>query len=145
MHVFAVGMVVSAQHTIGDMSWIAVAIGGGLGSLARHGVNHLMHARWLTTKFPAGTVAVNLVGCLAIGLLAGLLASERIAMKQSWREFLFVGVLGGFTTFSTFGLDTFTLVRSNAAGQAAIYAALQVVGGLAGVWVGYLLGSARTT
>jgi CrcB protein len=89
-------MVMSAQHTIGLMTWMAVAIGGALGSMARHGVNHLVHARWLTTRFPVGTVAVNLLGCLVIGALAGLLASERIVMRQNWREFVFVGLLGGF-------------------------------------------------
>jgi CrcB protein len=143
MTIFCIGMVMSAQHTIGPMVWMAVAIGGALGSMARHGVNHLMHVRWLTTRFPAGTVAVNLVGCLLIGLLAGLIASERIAMRPHWREFVFVGVLGGFTTFSTFGLDTFLLSRTHSAGQAALNIALHVLGGLAAVWLGYQLGTAR--
>jgi len=144
MHFFCIGMVVSAQHTIGHMAWMAVAIGGALGSMARHGVNHIVHARWLATRFPAGTVVVNLVGCLVIGLLAGLLASDRIAMRPNWREFVFVGVIGGFTTFSTFGLDTFLLARTHSAGQAALNVALQVVGGLAAVWLGYQLGAARS-
>ena len=123
------------------MTWIAVAIGGGLGSLARHAVNHLVHARWLTTRFPAGTVVVNVVGCLVIGLLAGLLASERIAMRPHWREFIFVGVLGGFTTFSTFGLDTFVLTRTHSVGQAAINVIAQVSGSLLAVWAGYHVGA----
>lgn len=123
---------------------MAVAIGGALGSMARHGVNHLVHVRWLTTRFPAGTVVVNLLGCLVIGLLAGLLASERIVMRPHWREFIFVGVLGGFTTFSTFGLDTFLLGRTHSGGQAAFNVALQVAGGLAAVWVGYQLGTTRS-
>lgn len=125
------------------MSWMAVAIGGALGSMARHGVNHLVHVRWMTTRFPAGTVVVNLLGCLVIGLLAGLLASERVVMRANWREFVFVGLLGGFTTFSTFGLDTFLLARTHSAGQAAVNVAVQVIGGLAVVWVGYLLGAMR--
>jgi CrcB protein len=126
------------------MVWMAVAVGGALGSMARHGVNHLVHVRWLATKFPAGTVVVNLLGCLVIGVLAGLLASNRIAMRPNWREFVFVGVLGGFTTFSTFGLDTFLLARTHSAGQAALNVALQVVGGLVAVWLGYQLGAARS-
>ena len=134
----------SAQHTIGSMSWMAVAIGGALGSMARHGVNHLVHVRWMTTRFPAGTVVVNLLGCLVIGLLAGLLASERVVMRANWREFVFVGLLGGFTTFSTFGLDTFLLARTHSAGQAAVNVAVQVIGGLTVVWVGYLLGAMRS-
>jgi CrcB protein len=131
---------VSAQHTIVKMTWIAIAVGGALGSMTRHGVNHLVHVRWLTTRFPVGTVVVNVVGCFIIGLLAGLLASDRIALRAHWREFVFVGLLGGFTTFSTFGLDTFLLARTHSAGQAATMAA-QVAGGLAAVWVGYHLGA----
>jgi len=126
------------------MTWFAIAVGGAIGSVARHAVNHLVHTRWLTTRFPVGTVAVNLVGCLIIGLLAGLIASERIALRFYWREFVFVGLLGGFTTFSTFGLDSFLLTRTHSAGQAAVNIALQVVGGLLAVWVGYSLG-AKTT
>lgn len=122
---------------------MAVAIGGALGSLARHGVNQLVHERWMATRFPAGTAVVNLVGCLLIGVLAGLLATERIAMRANWREFVFVGVLGGFTTFSTFGLDTFLLARTHATGQAALNVSLQVIGGLAAVWLGYAIGAMR--
>jgi fluoride exporter len=122
------------------MTWIAIAVGGAIGSVARHGVNHLVHVRWLTTRFPLGTVVVNVAGCFVIGLLAGLLASERIALRAHWREFIFVGLLGGFTTFSTFGLDTFVLSRGGSAGPAAVNVVLQVIGGLAAVWLGYRLG-----
>jgi CrcB protein len=120
--------------------WIAVAVGGALGSAARHGVNHLVHARWLTTRFPVGTVVVNVVGCFVIGLLAALLASNRLTLRIHWREFVFVGVLGGFTTFSTFGLDTLLLSRTHSAGHAVAYVAAQVIGGLFAVWIGYRLG-----
>ena len=145
INVFCIGMVMSAQHTIGAMAWMAVAIGGALGSMARHGVNHLVHVRWMTTRFPAGTVVVNLLGCLVIGVLAGLLASDRIALKPNWREFIFVGVLGGFTTFSTFGLDTFLLARTHSTGYAAVNVAVQVAGGLAAVWLGYHVGTGRSS
>ena len=60
-------------------------------------------------RFPLATVIVNIVGCCVIGVLAGLVATGRLPMRTSWREFVFVGILGGFTTFSTFGLDTITL------------------------------------
>ena len=76
-----------------------------------------------------------------IGLLAGLSASERIALRVHWREFIFVGLLGGCTTFSTFGLDTLLLARKRSAGPAAVNVAIQVVGGLAAVWLGYQLGA----
>lgn len=123
------------------MTWIAVAVGGALGSLARHAVNHLVHERWLTTRFPVATVVVNVAGCLVIGLLAGLIASERIELRLHWREFVFVGLLGGFTTFSTLGLDTFLLARTDSGAQAALNVAVQVVAGLAAVWAGYHLGT----
>ena len=123
---------------------MAVALGGALGSMARHGVNRLVHGRWLSTSFPVGTVVVNLLGCLVIGLLAGLIASERIAMRANWREFVFVGVLGGFTTFSTFGFDTLVLARGGGVSPAALNVAAHVIGGLAAVWVGYALGATRS-
>jgi CrcB protein len=139
-----IGMLQCAQHNIVGMTWIAVAVGGALGSLARHAVNHLVHLRWLTMRFPLSTVAVNVSGCVIIGLLAGLIASDRIALRGLSREFVFVGLLGGFTTFSTFGLDTLVLLRTGSAGQAALNVALQVVGGLAAVWFGYQLGARST-
>jgi CrcB protein len=122
------------------MGWMAVALGGALGSLARHGVNQIVHGRWLTTRFPVGTNVVNLVGCFIIGLLAGLLASDRLALRDTTRQFVFVGLLGGFTTFSTFGLDTLTLARGGSSTQAVLNVALQVVGGLVVVWAGYAIG-----
>ena len=119
---------------------IAVAVGGAIGSVARHGVNHLVQERLLITRFPFGTVSVNLIGCFIIGLLTGLLASNRIALRFYWREFVFVGLLGGFTTFSTFGLDTFLLARTQSGGAAFANVAVQVLGGLAAVWAGHELG-----
>jgi CrcB protein len=120
------------------MTWIAIAVGGAVGSMARHAVNHVTS----TARFPLGTATVNLAGCLAIGLLAGLVASQRLTLSLHWREFVFVGLLGGFTTFSTFGLDTFLLGRTHSSGYAVLNVALQVIGGLACVWVGYRAGTA---
>jgi CrcB protein len=120
--------------------WIAVAVGGAIGSVARHAVNHLVHARWLTTRFPVGTVVVNVAGCFVIGLLAGLVASNRLAFRFHWREFVFVGVLGGFTTFSTFGLDTYTLVQTHSGQAALMNVAASMIGGLVAVWIGYAVG-----
>ena len=122
-------------------TWIAVAVGGALGSMARHGVNHLVQSYVWLVRFPAATLIVNLAGCLIIGLLAGLLASERIALRFHWREFVFVGLLGGFTTFSTFGLDTFVLARTHAGGYAMANVLAHVAGGILAVWAGYRLGS----
>ena len=123
------------------MTWIAVGIGGALGSIARHAVNHWTHTHWLSTRFPVGTVLVNVAGCLIIGLLAGWLAVGRIALPFQWREFVFVGLLGGFTTFSTFGLDTLVLARAHSMGSAALNVGLHVGVGLGAVWLGYRLGA----
>jgi CrcB protein len=103
-------------------------------------VNHIVHAQWLTTRFPAGTAVINVTGCFVIGLLTGLIASNRLVLRFYWREFVFVGVLGGYTTFSTFGLDTHTLVQTNSSHAAVAYIAANMIGGLAAVWLGYAIG-----
>ena len=123
------------------MVWLAVAVGGALGSVARHGVNVLIHGRWPMARFPMATLVVNVAGCLIIGLLAGLVMSERIVLRFYWREFLFVGILGGFTTFSTFGLDTITLVRAHSMSAALWNVTAHVVIGLLAVQAGLFIGS----
>ena len=128
-------------HSGAVKTWVAVAVGGALGSMARHGVNHLVHSYGLATRFPGATLVVNLVGCFVIGFLAGLLSSDRIELRFYWREFVFVGLLGGFTTFSTFGLDTFVLARTQSATHAALNVVAHVAGGLLLLWLGYRLGS----
>lgn len=122
------------------MLWIAVAAGGAIGSLARHLIN-LEIARRLERQVPYATFAVNVVGCLIIGALAGRLASGRLVMAPAMRTFVFVGLLGGFTTFSTFGLDTFTLAQGGQYEAAFWNVAGQVALGLAGVWLGFHLGT----
>jgi CrcB protein len=121
------------------LTWIVVASGGALGCVARHGVNRLVHQHWPTTQFPVATVVVNLIGCCTIGALAGLIASGYLPMRIQWREFVFVGLLGGFTTFSTFGLDTVTLLRGGDLSQAFWNVTVHVVGGIAGVYGGLAL------
>jgi CrcB protein len=121
------------------LEWIAVGFGGALGSVARHGVNIIV-ARWLGSPVPYATLAVNLLGCAAIGLLAGGVASERLSMTPTARVFVFVGILGGFTTFSSFGLDTLTLVRTGRVAAALGNVAAQVGVGLAAVAIGYWTG-----
>jgi CrcB protein len=120
------------------MAWIAVAVGGALGSMARHGVNVIAN-RVLQTPIPYATAIVNVVGCFVIGTLAGLIASGRLHMSTTMRTFVFVGILGGFTTFSSFGLDTLTLTRGGAQAMALGNVAGQVSVGLLCVYLGYRL------
>src|SRR3954471_16807574 len=122
------------------MIWIAVAGGGALGSLARHAVN-LLFAHALERAVPYATAAVNIAGSFAIGLLAALLATGRLHMSAELRMFVFVGILGGFTTFSSFMLDTFTLGHGGDHSLAFWNVALQVALGLGAVWSGYRLGT----
>lgn len=120
------------------MILLAIAVGGGTGALLRHWVNHVVQSRY-GAAFPLGIFLVNAIGCLAIGLVAGLLASARVHISETGRAFIVVGILGGFTTFSSFGLDTFTLARGGQVGAAAFNAVGQLVVGLLAVWAGYAL------
>lgn len=119
--------------------WLAVALGGALGSAARHAVNRLVHQEWPLLRFPLSTIIVNIVGCTVIGVLAGMVATGRLPMSITWREFVFVGILGGFTTFSTFGLDTIALIRAGDTANAAVNVIVHVVGGLTAVYAGLWL------
>jgi CrcB protein len=118
------------------MTWIAVALGGALGSVARHTVNVAV-ARLGGQPSPLSTALVNILGCAAIGVLAGLIATSTVRMTPAIRAFVFVGILGGFTTFSSFGLDTLTLVHEGRQGPAFLNVLAQVVLGLGAVFLGY--------
>jgi CrcB protein len=118
------------------MTWIAVALGGALGSLARHAVNTVF-ARFTETTTPYATATVNILGSIVVGVLAGLTAGGKLHMKPTARAFVFVGILGGFTTFSSFMLDTLTLGHGNEHGLAVSNVLLQVVIGAIAVFAGY--------
>jgi fluoride exporter len=120
------------------MMWLAVGIGGALGSMARHGVNVAV-TRVAGQAVPYATAVVNLVGCLVIGLLAGSVATQALRFSTTTRAFVFVGILGGFTTFSSFGLDTFVLVQEGQHSRAVWNVLIQVGGGLAAVFAGYAI------
>jgi fluoride exporter len=111
-----------------------VALGGALGSSLRYGVN-VWSGRLLGSTFPWHTLFVNIVGCFAMGVLTGLLAF-RMNMSQEVRLFLTTGVLGGFTTFSAFALDTALLVERRTIALAVIYVLASVLVSLIGVFVG---------
>lgn len=123
------------------MTWWLVGLGGALGSIARHGLNHLIHQRQLSSTFPLGIFAINVVGSFLIGVVGGLLVSGRLSLSLEARTFVVVGLLGGFTTFSSFSFDTLALVRTGHLSQAAWNVAGQVGLSLVGVWAGYRLAS----
>jgi CrcB protein len=114
---------------------LLVAAGGALGALARYGVS-LGMTRAAGPAFPWGTLLVNVAGCLVMGGLIPFLTGEGARLGERARLFLGVGVLGGFTTFSAFGLETWGLVARGRAGLAAVYVAASVVLGLGAVWLG---------
>ena len=104
---------------------VLVALGGGLGAACRHLVN-MAALRTFGPGFPAGTLAVNVIGSLLMGLLVGWLASRAGGSGNALRLFLATGFLGGFTTFSAFSLDVATLWERGALGAAALYAGISV-------------------
>ena len=111
------------------MNLLSVMLGGALGAGARHLVGQLTLPLF-GAAFPYGTLTVNLLGGLLMGLLAGSLVRFG-ADGEPWRLFLGVGVLGGFTTFSSFSLDTVVLAERGALGLAAGYVAVSVIGSIA--------------
>ena len=119
------------------MVYLIVFLGGGLGAAMRHGVN-VAAARLLGTGFPFGTLTVNVVGSLVMGLMAAWFAFEG-SPSQHWRLFLTTGILGGFTTFSTFSLDTALLYERGELGLAALYVVAAVAAGVIGLFAGLTL------
>ena len=123
---------------IGLVQCAWVGAGGLVGSVLRY-VLHTLVQRQVPDGFPWGTLAVNALGCLAIGVLAGWSGARDVG-SEGVRLFVVVGLFGGFTTFSTFGIDTFDLLRAGAHGMAAANVAVQVAAGLAAVTAGFNLG-----
>ncbi len=110
---------------------------GGAGSVARYVVAGAAH-RAAGAAFPVGTFIVNVAGCLLIGFLAAAFAG-RWMIREEFRVAILVGFLGGFTTFSTFGYETFSLVTDGQWARAVANAFGSIVVGLAAVWLGYRL------
>ncbi|MEE8387079.1 MAG: fluoride efflux transporter CrcB [Acidiferrobacterales bacterium] len=117
---------------------LAIAAGGAVGALMRYWVSIGVYAL-VGRSFPYGTLVVNVMGSLAMGLLFVLLI-ERMDVASIWRAALLVGLLGAFTTFSTFSIETLNLVEEGAYAQALMNVVLSVVLCIAAAWVGVKLG-----
>ncbi|MEO6696601.1 MAG: fluoride efflux transporter CrcB [Gammaproteobacteria bacterium] len=115
---------------------IAIAAGGAAGSLLRFWMSSGVHAV-LGRQFPYGTLAVNVLGCLLMGILFVLL-TERLNLGPVWRAGLLIGLLGGFTTFSAFSMETIALIEQGALFKAALNIVLSVSACLAATWLGIL-------
>ncbi len=119
-----------------------VGLGGFAGSVLRYLVSGWIQRLADTPLFPYGTLSVNVLGCLAIGLLGGW-ADNAGLFSPSTRLFLFIGVLGGFTTFSTFGYETMALLRDRATAGALLYVGLHLLLGFGAVALGYGLSNLK--
>lgn len=116
-----------------------VGAGGFLGSVGRFVIAGFFNRLSPALAFPIGTLAVNILGCFLIGLLHGL-AESRNMLGTDTRIFLFIGVLGGFTTYSTFGFESLALLKDGAMFKASANIIIHVFVGLAAVWLGDTLG-----
>jgi len=120
------------------MTHLLVFIGAGLGGLMRFLASTAVQKACNGWVFPLGTFVVNITGCLAIGFLAQLAESKNL-LQPEYRAFFLIGILGGYTTFSSFGYETLQLIRSGEFVYATANAVLQVVLGLFFVWLGSVL------
>jgi len=113
---------------------VLVFLGAGAGGVLRHFVN-ILSARWCGTDFPFGTLVINVTGSILMGALVGWLAFKAEAnWSQPLRLFVATGILGGYTTFSTFSLETILLIERNQIGMAAAYVGGSLLFGFLGLW-----------
>lgn len=115
---------------------LLVALGGAIGSMARFKLSGWVLHQTPNWRFPAGTFAVNVIGCLIAGLLAGMAVKQDFFTPEA-RVLVFTGFLGGFTTFSAFGLETLMLFKRGEPGVAIANVAVSIAIGLLVAWLGY--------
>ena len=115
---------------------LAIGAGSFIGGICRYLLSLWIHAK-MATHFPLGTLTVNIIGCFFIGIVIGFFGKGLVS--HEWKLFLTIGVLGGFTTFSAFSIETFTLFRDGHTGYALIYILTSVLVGLLVTYVGYLM------
>lgn len=123
------------------VTYLWIAIGGALGSVARYGCSSLA-ARWIGETFPWGTLIVNVAGSFVIGFFAILTGPDgRVIVAPDARQFVMVGICGGYTTFSSFSLQTLNLLRDGDMVGAGTNVAASVAACMAAVWLGAALAS----
>ena len=122
---------------MGNILWVGV--GGFIGSVFRYVLSGLVQEYTKRDDFPVGTLAVNILGCLITGLLSQL-AEARGALSPETRALVIIGILGGFTTFSSFGNETMNLWRDGESYLAFVNVVAQVMLGLGAVWLGRTIG-----
>jgi fluoride exporter len=115
--------------------WMLIAGGGAVGSVARYALQGWVQ-KAVNSGFPLGTLAVNLIGCALIGFLTATFTGPKL-IREEYRIGIIVGILGGFTTFSAFGLETFALTNGRQFAFAALNVVLSCGLGLFAVWAGY--------
>jgi CrcB protein len=125
------------------MQYVVIGLGGALGSMLRFGLGSLIDSTVQKSGqiFPWGTVVVNITGCFVIGFIFTISAAGegRIILSSLTRNFIMIGILGGYTTFSSFSLQTLTLALSGQRWEAVANVLVSVVLCLAGVWLGAML------
>jgi CrcB protein len=120
------------------MKLVIVGLGGFFGSICRYLASGFAYRLFPLTLFPVGTITVNVIGCIILGFLAGL-AEFRQVLTPEMRSFLLIGFLGSFTTYSTFGLESFQLLRDGQLLSTALNISLHLFLGIGGVWLGQIL------
>ena len=118
--------------------FLLVGLGGAIGAMSRFGFSSMVGRHW-PMAFPLATLLVNIIGSLVMGLFIGLMARMLPAWQNEARLFVAVGILGGFTTFSSFSLDTVVLIERGELLQAGAYLLLSVVVCLVGLYLGLLV------
>lgn len=124
------------KHKGTSVDLFCVAMGGAIGAVLRYIVGGVVFTESAVTKFPYSTFTVNVVGCVLIGFLGALIVKHDM-LSQELRLFLITGILGGFTTFSAFGLDAFYLIRDGDYAVAVAYVLGSVAFGLLGLFVAF--------